>query len=217
MAGTPSVTLELPEILIDNPGGQMQGLRAVLQLAAKHGYEYTHTHLVTRLALQLFDELTGIHRLKPQARFYLTCGAILHDIAKGAGESHYKRVLQIVMNAPELPFDLTTRRIIGLVARYHRKASPSTKHSEFALLDAELRQVVTGLAAILRIADGLDCQRVNIVNGLHCVVAETCVRVHCRAAGTIPNETHLLIESKVERKSVLFEQVFNRSLRISWS
>src|SRR5437773_12279482 len=42
------------------------------------------------------------------------------------------------------------------IARYHRRALPSTSHEEYAILDRDARKRVSALAALLRIADALD-------------------------------------------------------------
>ena len=46
--------------------------------------------------------------------------------------------------------------IIAQVARYHRRGEPSLKHAPFAALDEHDQQRVRWLAAILRVAIGLD-------------------------------------------------------------
>jgi exopolyphosphatase/guanosine-5'-triphosphate,3'-diphosphate pyrophosphatase len=46
--------------------------------------------------------------------------------------------------------------VIALVARYHRKSSPKASHPHFVQLDADGQRVVRTLAAILRVAIGLD-------------------------------------------------------------
>ena len=51
-----------------------------LELAKTCNYEAEHTHQVSRLALRLFDCLTGLHGLADGDRFLLECGSLLHDI-----------------------------------------------------------------------------------------------------------------------------------------
>jgi len=53
-----------------------------------------------------------------------------------------------------------------VISRYHRKAPPSKKHPEFAQLTQEERARVRRIAAILRLADGLDRGHVSAVESL---------------------------------------------------
>ena len=46
--------------------------------------------------------------------------------------------------------------MIALIARYHRKSAPKPSHREFAGLTPENQAVVRVLAALLRVAIGLD-------------------------------------------------------------
>jgi exopolyphosphatase/guanosine-5'-triphosphate,3'-diphosphate pyrophosphatase len=48
------------------------------------------------------------------------------------------------------------RLLVGVISRYHRKAPPSKRHPEFTALTPEERRQVRRLAALLRVADGLD-------------------------------------------------------------
>ena len=65
----------------------------------------------------------------------------------------------MILTTPDLPFERREREIIGCVARYHRRGLPTLKHEAFAALSAPDQRVVRRLAAILRVADGLDCTR----------------------------------------------------------
>ena len=46
--------------------------------------------------------------------------------------------------------------MIALVARYHRGAEPKKRHQEYAQLERDKRRRIKRLAALLRLADGLD-------------------------------------------------------------
>lgn len=190
--------------------------RAVLRLAELYDYDRAHSHRVARLALRLFDELQPIHCLGKRARFWLKCGAVLHDIGKGSGKSHHKTALKIVLAAPRLPFDLTTRRIIGLIARYHRKAMPSLQHRHFAALDSRHRRAVKQLAAILRLADALDSRHHGLVKTVRCEILAREIVSRCGLERRAYAEYRKLIKRKVNEKGVLLEKVFGRRLSLEW-
>jgi len=185
-------------------------LAAVLHLAESCHYEENHTHQVTRLALQLFDELKPVHGLGPQARFWLQCAALLHDVGLIDGVTgHHKASLRIILNAPQLPFDKTERLIIGSIARYHRAALPAERHAHFAKLKPEARHVVLSLAAILRVADGLDYTHQSVVSELSCAVSPQRIIVRC-----ITDRPAEVERQRAVFKGDLLEQVFRRKLEI---
>ena len=187
-------------------------LRTVLRLAEKCGYEEEHSHQVTVLALRLFDELESLHGLGAEERFWLQCGALLHDIGwiEGQQGRHHKTALRIILNTPLLPFDERERLIVGSVARYHRKALPSERHDHFAALDAEDQDVVRVLAAILRVADGLDRTHQSLVEDLWCEVLPELIIVHCAVCYPAEVERQTAWE-----KGELLSQLFERRLFIS--
>jgi exopolyphosphatase / guanosine-5'-triphosphate,3'-diphosphate pyrophosphatase len=63
--------------------------------------------------------------------------------------------------------------IIALVARYHRKSTPKTRHLDYAGLPAADQRVVEILSGVLRIAAGLDRTRARAVSRLRVVSAGT--------------------------------------------
>jgi exopolyphosphatase/guanosine-5'-triphosphate,3'-diphosphate pyrophosphatase len=67
---------------------------------------------------------------------------------------------------------------VANVARYHRGPTPRKKHDEFTKLDRELRRRIVRLAALLRVADGLDRGHAGAVDHVtvrwakgHCALA----------------------------------------------
>jgi len=183
-------------------------LESVIALAKKCNYEREHTHQVERLALTIFDQLRQLHKLGRAERFLLKCSAILHDIGWVEGrKAHHKTALRIIMNSPELKLDFERRRIVGLVARYHRKSLPKEKHSYFRDLDSKGRDVVSKLSAILRVADGLDRSHECRVKDINCKADKRQVRLICCSCKPIDGEFALAGE-----KGALFEQVFARKL-----
>ena len=179
---------------------------AVLQLARECHYEEGHTNQVTRLALRLFDELAALHGLGPRERFWLECAGLLHDIGWIEGqEGHHKTALRIIRDSRILPLGRRERLIIGGIARYHRGALPKEKHEHFADLAPADRETVRALAAILRVADGLDRTHGDVVRDLSCQVTEKSVTLRCQVTGPAEEERQAALA-----KGDLFEQVFRR-------
>jgi putative phosphoesterase len=202
---SPSRTLpSAPEAAAD------ERLQAVLQLARSCEYEEEHTHQVTRLALRLFDELKLVHGLGPRERYWLQCGALLHDIGLIEGvRGHHKASLRIILDTPLLKFDKKERLIIGSIARYHRAALPQERHRHFAALKPGSRRIVRILAAILRVADGLDYTHQSLVRDLACVLSPRQVLMRCSVKGPAEEERRRALQ-----KGDLLETVLGRTLAI---
>jgi exopolyphosphatase/guanosine-5'-triphosphate,3'-diphosphate pyrophosphatase len=150
-------------------GGSLHHLRdvsrrSVLHLAELCDEEPEHSAYTATLALQLFDGLVAPPAAAPlavlgePAREYLEASALLANV--GLFVSHTKHHLHsyyVIRNSDVLTgFTDDEIEIIALVARYHRKSTPKARHAEFARLSPEDQQLVRALAAILRVAIGLD-------------------------------------------------------------
>jgi len=185
-------------------------VKTVLDLAESCEYDMGHTHQVTRLALKLFDELKGIHYLSSEERFRLRIGSLLHDIGWVEGQKgHHKTALHIILDTSLLPFDHQERLIIGSIARYHRKALPSKKHSHFAALKQSERRVVSLLAGILRVADGLDRTHQNLIEDLSCEINQDQIIIRCSVSRPADIECQVAL-----KKGKLLEKALKRSLVI---
>jgi exopolyphosphatase/guanosine-5'-triphosphate,3'-diphosphate pyrophosphatase len=138
-------------------------LASVRRFARACRYEEAHAEHVARLALSIFDQLLAArprllaHADAPEARTILEASAVLHDAGYLINYArHHKHSYHLIMHA-DLD-GLTARQVelVANIARYHRRAEPSLRHANFAKLAREDRRLVEVLAAILRIADGLD-------------------------------------------------------------
>ena len=185
-------------------------LEAAVRLARRCDYEQQHTHQVTRLALALFDELQPLHEYGEDERFWLQCAAVLHDIGWMEGQRrHHKTALRIILEKDDLPLSKRERLLVASVARYHRKALPSDRHEHFAALEPSDQKRVRVLAAILRVADGLDRSHQNLVGRLSCDISGGKIAVRCSVSGPAAAEV-----SAARKKGDLFEDVFGRKLTI---
>jgi exopolyphosphatase/pppGpp-phosphohydrolase len=183
-------------------------IRAVHQLAYNCLEDLGHTNQVTHLALNLFDDLQDLHQLGKRERFLLECGAMLHDIGWVQGQkSHHKNSLQMILDSQVLQFDNKEKLIIGSIARYHRKALPSTSHDHYAVLEQSERVIVDKLAGILRVADGLDYTHGSIVSAIRCEILSKRVQIWCTVSRSAKIEF-----DRAMTKSDLFEKVFSKKI-----
>ncbi len=209
------------EAVRQDPRGHLPGssparartLDNVLALARSCRYELGHAHQVTRLALDLFDQLESLHGLDETARRRLLYAGLLHDIGwlEGA-KGHHKTSQRIIEASRVLPFRRNERRIVGCVARYHRGALPKKRHQPYANLSEADRDEVSRLSAILRVADGLDRSHRNAVIRLSTKVLPRRVQIRCETRGPAQEEREAAL-----RKGNLFADVFGRELAIACS
>jgi exopolyphosphatase/guanosine-5'-triphosphate,3'-diphosphate pyrophosphatase len=183
--------------------------RSVYFLARRLGALDLHAHQTARLALRLFDTLTLLHRLDYTDRELLEYAALLHDAGYWIGaEKHHKHAFYLIREGPLEGFNRDEVQVIALVARYHRGALPRGKHSGMEKLSKESRERVRALAAILRLADGLDRSHAGLVKELNVSLNGKAVTLELVSSGDLDLELYA-----AERRSALFEQEFRRGLK----
>jgi len=188
-------------------------LGQVLAFAEKCDYERGHTEQVTKLALSIFDGLERLHGMDRRRHFQLHCGALLHDIGWIEGQKgHHKTSLRLTVEESNLDFDRVERLIVGLIARYHRKALPKPKHRYMRDLAPQDRDAVEKLASILRVADGLDRTHTNAVSEINCRFDDKLIRIQGRSEG--PAEAEI---EAATRKADLMRRAFGREVVIEIS
>jgi putative phosphoesterase len=196
------------------PAGEVADLEdavdAARALARKCDYEAGHTDQVTRLALELFDQLQHAHGLDDRDRLLLNCAGLLHDIGWQAGaKGHHKTAMRLILAAKDLPLSSADRTMVALVARYHRKALPRNGHPHVGKLAKSDKRRVRLLAGLLRVADGLDRSHGNIVENVRCELTEQRLTVQCRTSGPALAELEA-----ARKKGNLLENALHRVLTI---
>jgi putative phosphoesterase len=186
-------------------------IASVRRIAKKYG-PAAHPMQDRRLSLSIFDQIKKLHSLGPEERYWLECGAILHDIGLSRGrKSHNKISLMLILNDMKLPFNTKERYIIGSISRYHRRAMPSRKHYNLKPLNEEERNKVQILSAILKVADALDYSHRSLVKSIKINVLDTRVVFECEVTGNTALE-----DQAIGNKKDLFEKVFGKDLEIIW-
>jgi exopolyphosphatase/guanosine-5'-triphosphate,3'-diphosphate pyrophosphatase len=152
-----------------------------------------HVEHVSRLALMLFDELSGLHGYGSPERALLNAAAHLHDIGHhsgkdGKGGGHHKESARLIRQHSWKYFRPHEVEIIAQVCRYHRKAIPELSHEEFSKLSPSDRRIVQCLTCLLRLADGLDKTHSHRVAGVTVEVRPNQLVFHLEAAGPVARE-----------------------------
>ena len=141
--------------------------RSVVELGERCGYWAEHAQQVTKLALALFDQTRSVHGLGDRERGLLEFGAILHDIGVHISyERHHRHSYYLIKNGDLRGFAPEEIEIIALLARYHRQATPKKSHEGYGSLSGGTRKAVKAMAAMLRLAEGLDRSHAQAVDGL---------------------------------------------------
>jgi exopolyphosphatase/guanosine-5'-triphosphate,3'-diphosphate pyrophosphatase len=163
-----------------------------------------HALHVARLALSLFDALSGPYSLLKTDRKLLEAAAILHDVGYFiAYSSHHKHSYHLIRHAELFGFTPRERELIAQIARYHRKSLPKRKHEAFQALHAEDQQRVERLGGLLRLADGLDRRRSATVHAISCEISGTSATVYLSGADDMSLEVF-----GATAKKDLFEKAF---------
>ena len=181
-------------------------MRSVLDIGARYRYDRAHAEQVTRLALSIFDQVADPLGLDPATRPLLEAAAMLHDIGYYiAYDRHHEHSYHLIVHST-LP-SLTRREqgMVAAIARYHTKALPKPRHASWSSLETVDRPLVRSLAAILRLADGLDRGRAARVEGVSAIVDADEVRLVLHGAPDLHAEIH-----GTEKKRDLFEETFGR-------
>ncbi len=186
---------------------------AIERLAAACSGELEHGRKVAALAGRIFEQLAEPLQLPPGDRLLLECAARLQDVGYVINyDQHHKHSYHLIRNSrlPGLrPHDV---ELVANVARYHRGAHPKRKHENLARLATEDQRRVQCMAAILRLAGGLDRSRSQQVRDVIVKVDDGRVLVEV----TADQEPQVDIWG-AERRTDLFEKVFGMPLTIRWS
>lgn len=186
--------------------------REIRALMRRVDPEPSHAAHVAKLALQLFDSLSRALSLGASERLLLEGGACLHDIGWSVapdGRKHHKESARLIREHSWKHVTPVQRHLIAFIARYHRKALPQPGHKGFAKLSPRRQRIVSVLAALLRIADGLDRRHLGIVKRVSAEMRADALHVRVRAQRppTVEIET-------ARKKSDLAESVFGRPVII---
>lgn len=177
------------------------------------GLEFRHPEHVAWLSSRLFAELAALHELGPASGLTLHAAAVLHDIGWVQGQAkHHKVSMQMILETPLPPLEPHEQRRVACLARYHRRAFPDPGHPVFGDLPPDEQDEITRLAALLRVADGLDRGQVGRVRDVQALrTGPASVNLGIRATSHCPEELN-----GATKKSELFRHVFGRALFLEW-
>jgi len=180
--------------------------RSIDRLLRRGNAEVLHAAHVARLSLEIFDHTHALHQLSSTEREWLQYGALLHDIGCHIGYAKHQRHSYYLITHGDLTgFSTEEVEVLASIARYHKGGGPKPRHENWRRLDPYLRSVVEKLAAIVRVADGLDRSHRQLVTAVECKVRSRRADLTVAARGDCEPEL-----SAARDKADLFERVFDR-------
>lgn len=175
-----------------------------MSLGRQYLFDEAHARHVAKLSLSLFDQLHELHGLAPEDRRILLATALLHDIGQHISYSKHHKHSQYLILHSEIPgISPSELPLVALVARYHRRAEPRPSHFLYRDMDESDRTRVERLAAILRVADSLDREHLQLVHGVDAQPQEDRLELRLDKEGRI-----LLEQWALRKKGRLFARVF---------
>jgi exopolyphosphatase/guanosine-5'-triphosphate,3'-diphosphate pyrophosphatase len=145
-------------------------LTAARAFANRVDHDTTHGEHVRQLSRALFHQLRDVHGVPDNRGVVLEVAALLHDVGEVVNvRGHHKHSEYMIRWARIPGLDDTSREMIALLARTHRKDAARTKQiiSE-SPLPKDQRAQLRKLSGLLRIADALDSEHRSRVEQVVC-------------------------------------------------
>lgn len=184
--------------------------RSVHEIAFRFEWEEGHAQHVAATAQFLFDALRGRYAGPDSDAELLEYAAILHDVGYHISHAkHHKHSRYLIQHADLQGFQEEEVQILALVARYHRSAYPKKKHKRYRRLSKANQIRVQQMAAILRIAEGMDRSHFQNVAALKIDVTDERVHIAVDSQG----DPQLEIWA-ADNEAALFRDVFGVEVEI---
>lgn len=201
---------------------QMQGTSAVAspnqdeqidRFAEACGVNMVHSRHVAKLAGQIYAGLSELYKLPAGDGRLLESAARLQDVGYLINyEGHHKHSYHLILHSRLEGFRPEELEIIANVARYHRGSHPKKKHENFSELTEEDRLRVRQMAAVLRVAGGLDRSHNQTIRDVKVDGAPGQVLL------TVSADEYPEVDIwACRRRAELFEEAFAVSLSVQWA
>lgn len=183
---------------------------SVATLLERYHVDLAHARCVADHALTLFDGTQALHHLSSRSRSLLEIGALLHNIAYEIDQpKHHTLGRSMILHSQIEDLNEQEQALIACLVAFHRKKVRPYYEAAFLYLSKKQRILALQLAALLRIADGLD----------YCESQSTQIR-EIEIDG---NDVYLLVEgpyaredaARASEKADLWARVFEATLVIS--
>ncbi len=176
------------------------------------GGELEHGRHVARLAGPIFAQLAKLYNLDPADQSLLETAARLQDVGYLINyDQHHKHSYHLILHSRLAGFEPRELELIANVARYHRGSKPKQKHANFHQLPPDDQLKVRQMAAILRLAGGLDRSHSGMVRDVEVRKTNDCLELIVAA----PENPEVDLWG-ARRRSKMFQKVFHTRVAIEW-
>ncbi|MDK2962938.1 MAG: exopolyphosphatase / guanosine-5-triphosphate,3-diphosphate pyrophosphatase [Verrucomicrobiota bacterium] len=183
-----------------------QIIHSAVEIGRRYQFDQDHAENVAARARDIFRVMQDEHKMLPRYETILTVAALLHDIGTFiSNRSHHKHSRYLIENSDIFGLSQQDRTITALTVRYHRSALPRSTHTDYTRLTRVNRLRVSKLAAILRVADGLDRGHVQRIRNPQFLLFPDRLQI-----GVSNLRDCAVEEIAVSEKSDLFEQVYGK-------
>jgi CHAD domain-containing protein len=133
------------------------------ELCRRYEVDMAHARHVSKMALALFDLTAEVHGLPPERRDLLEKAAILHNVGFAFyPEKHHTVGRDIILEHRLAELGEVEQQMVACTTAFHRKRfKPKRleKEPSYTALPAEVQHDALAMAALIRMADGLDYSR----------------------------------------------------------
>jgi len=183
-------------------------LNSAIELGRRYKFDELHALHVAHTCSILCKELSTLHQLSDRDELLLNVAALLHEIGLFISHrAHHKHSMYVISQSEIFGLSSSDLKIVALVARYHRKSVPSTRHALFGSLDRTDRIRVFQMAALLRIATALDRSYQQRLKDFTVASTENTVIIGVKETIDTSLESHALV-----LKGNLFQTVFGKKI-----
>jgi len=212
------IILEMIDELAGAPSavaaGALPTLATAIEFADRCGVNIPGAIHVSKLATSIYDQLADLELIPnhKRNREILEAAAILRDVGMVMNYTrHHRHSYHLIIHSGLAGFTQEEIELIAVIARYHRKSTPSKDHEEFKRLSNDNQETARHLAAILRVADGLDRTHSRDVESVRIELEDQTLRVLALSK----NNPIACVEG-AQRKADLMAEVFGREPVIRW-
>lgn len=181
----------------------------IANVSCLYEIDWAHAQQVCQLALMLFDQMRGEHRLGAAERALLLYAACLHDCGVLIDYyRHHHHSAYLIENADLPGFNHRELAYLALLVRWHRRGEPTLEPYDALLTKTDLARLEK-LIACLRMAEDLERSRAQLIVTL---------RVHVRAHDIeIVASTRAPAAAELwsaNRETKLWDRAFGKRVRV---
>lgn len=177
-------------------------------IAKTHRVDLKHAKHVAKHGLDILHALQTEFEFSARDEIIYHVAALLHEVGRSVNTTaHHKHSQYIIMNSDIFGLGQRNTRLASLVARYHRKALPQPRHTEYMNLNDRDRITVSKLTAIIRLANALDQQfSARYLNSTMKMKSNQLI-IEISGNSNLPT-----IQQKVNYQSRYFREIFGKKI-----